>query len=65
MLSLYACRWLIEEYHKALKSGAQIEQRQLEKRRRIEVLLGILAVVALRLLDTAARRLSTRAPRPA
>jgi hypothetical protein len=51
-VSLYACRWLIEEYHKALKSGAQIEQRQLEKRRRIEVLLGILAVVALRLLDT-------------
>ena len=52
VVSLYSKRWLIEEYHKALKSGAQIEQRQLEKRRRIEILLGILAVVALRLLDT-------------
>ncbi len=51
-VSLYARRWLIEEYHKALKSGAQIERTQLEKRRRIEALLGILAVVALRLLDT-------------
>jgi hypothetical protein len=47
----YAKRWLIEEYHKALKTGAGIERSQLETRERLEALLGILAVVAVRLLN--------------
>ncbi len=51
VVQLYACRWLIEEYHKALKSGAGIEKSQLEERRRIESLLAILSLVAVRLLD--------------
>ncbi len=29
-LDWYACRWVIEEYHKCLKSGCAIEKRQLE-----------------------------------
>lgn len=47
----YSCRWLIEEYHKCLKSGCRIESRQLEQARRLETLLGILSVVAIRLLQ--------------
>jgi len=47
----YSCRWLIEEYHKCLKTGCRIETRQLQEARRIKALLGILAVVAIRLLQ--------------
>jgi len=47
----YTCRWLIEEYHKCLKSGCQVEARQLEEVSRLEALLGILTVVAVRLLQ--------------
>ena len=47
----YACRWLIEEYHKALKSGVHVEDSQLETANRIEALLGVLAVLAVRLLN--------------
>jgi hypothetical protein len=48
----YAARWWIEEYHKALKSGAGVEHSQLETGERLEALIGVLAVVALRLLAT-------------
>jgi len=47
----YACRWLIEEYHKALKSGVHVQDSQLETANRIEALLGVLAVLAVRLLN--------------
>jgi hypothetical protein len=50
VLKAYACRWLIEEYHKALKTGTRIESTQLTKACRIQVLLGLLAVVSVRLL---------------
>lgn len=51
VVKAYACRWLIEEYHKALKSGVHVEDSQLETADRIEALLGILAVLAVRLLN--------------
>jgi Transposase DNA-binding/Transposase DDE domain/Transposase Tn5 dimerisation domain len=51
VIQLYTCRWLIEEYHKALKTGAGIENSQLEQAERIEALLGILSLVAVRLLN--------------
>jgi hypothetical protein len=47
----YTCRWLIEEYHKCLKTGCRIESRQLEEAKRLERLVGVLAVVAVRLLQ--------------
>ncbi len=47
----YGGRWIIEEYHKALKTGTAIEEAQLSTRERIEALLGVLAIVAVRLLD--------------
>jgi hypothetical protein len=51
VVKAYTRRWLIEEYHKALKTGTGIEDSQLETAQRIEALLGILAVVAVRLLN--------------
>jgi Transposase Tn5 dimerisation domain len=45
-------RWWIEPYHKALKSGAGVEESQLEKGFRIENLLAVLAVLAVRLVNT-------------
>lgn len=47
----YSCRWLIEEYHKALKTGVGMERSELSTCQGILSLLGILAVVAVRLLD--------------
>jgi hypothetical protein len=52
IVARYALRWWIEQYHKALKSGAGIEESQLEKGFRIENLLAVLAVVAVRLVNT-------------
>jgi hypothetical protein len=48
----YTARWWIEEYHKALKSGVGVEQSQLEQGYRLESLIAVLAVVAVRLLST-------------
>ena len=48
----YTARWWVEEYHKALKSGAGVEHSQLERGGRLEPLIAVLAVVAVRLLNT-------------
>ena len=41
IVARYAMRWWIEQYHKALKSGAGVEESQLEKGFRIENLLAV------------------------
>jgi hypothetical protein len=48
----YTARWWIEEYHKAIKSGAGVEASQLERADRLEPLIAVLGVVAVRLLST-------------
>ena len=48
-LQWYTKRWGIEVYHKTLKSGCQIEQRQLGNADRIEACLAIDMVVAWRI----------------
>jgi hypothetical protein len=48
----YAVRWCVEEYHKALKSGAGAEDSQMERAYRIESLVAVLGIVAVRLLNT-------------
>ena len=48
----YTARWWIEEYHKALKTGTGVEDSQLERAYRLEPLIAVLAVVAVRLLST-------------
>ena len=52
VVGCYTARWWIEEYHKALKSGAAVEQSQLEQGSRLESLIAVLAVVSVRLLST-------------
>jgi len=51
VIGRYCARWWVEEYHKALKSGVGVEQSQLEKQYRIESLVAVLAVVAVRLVN--------------
>ena len=51
VIGYYEKRWLIEEWHKALKTGCQVEGRQLHTSHRLEALTGVLSVVALRLLQ--------------
>ena len=50
VLAIYTCRWLIEEWHKALKTGLRVEDSQLSNTRRLSALLAILSVVAVFLL---------------
>lgn len=52
VIGRYTARWWVEEYHKALKTGAGVEDSQLERADRLEPLIGILAIVAVRLLST-------------
>jgi hypothetical protein len=47
----YSTRWLIEEYHKALKTGLRAEDLQLERAERLFAAIAIMSVVALRLID--------------
>ena len=52
-LRWYTLRWGIEVYHRTLKSGCQIEQRQLGSADRIEACLAIDLVVAWRIFHLA------------
>jgi hypothetical protein len=47
----YTCRWIIEEYHRCLKTGCNIEKTQLRHAERIQRLLAFLAILAVRLLQ--------------
>jgi hypothetical protein len=51
IIGRYCARWWVEEYHKALKTGAGVEASQLEAQHRIESLVAVLAIVAVRLLS--------------
>ena len=64
VIGYYKKRWLIEEFHKALKTGCSLEARQYQTSDRLEALTGMQSVVAVRLLQlkSAAR---TEPERPA
>ena len=47
----YTCRWIIEEYHRCLKTGCNIEKTQLRHAERIQRLLAFLSILAVRLLQ--------------
>jgi hypothetical protein len=51
VIEFYERRWLIEEYHKALKTGCRVEERQYETSARLEAMVGMMAIVAVRLLE--------------
>jgi hypothetical protein len=52
VLEIYRCRWIIEEFHKAMKTGLDVERSQLGDYRRLSTLAGIVSVVAVFLLQT-------------
>jgi len=47
----YEKRWLIEEFHKAIKTGCRLEARQEMQAHRLEAVAGITCVLALRWLQ--------------
>lgn len=54
----YSCRWIEEEYHKAQKTGCQIEDLQFRTEQALQPMIALLSVVAVMLLNLrqAARR---------
>lgn len=62
----YECRWVVEEFHKAKKTGCQIEQLQFTAKERLEPAIALISVIAMTLmaLRDASRR-SDAKERPA
>jgi len=50
MIQAYTTRWGIEEFHRVLKSGCRVEQVQFDSVEAIQPAIGLLAVVAWRVL---------------
>lgn len=46
----YASRWLVEDFHKALKTGLRVERLQLENAARLFAATAMMSIVALRLV---------------
>ena len=51
VISYYESRWLVEEYHKSLKTGCRVESPQLKTAGRLEAFVALTSVVAVRLLQ--------------
>jgi Transposase Tn5 dimerisation domain len=51
VIGYYEMRWIVEEYHKALKTGCRTESRQLKTAGRLEAFVGLTSVLAVRLLQ--------------
>lgn len=51
VLESYERRWLIEEFHKAVKTGCRLESRQYQEAQRLEAVSGMTCVLAVRLLQ--------------
>jgi hypothetical protein len=47
----YECRWIVEEYHKAQKTGCAIEELQFTSSGALTPMIGLLSVVAVKLLN--------------
>jgi hypothetical protein len=55
VIDIYRARWMIEEFHKALKTGCMFEKRQLESFNSITTLLALCYPVACELLRVRSR----------
>jgi hypothetical protein len=51
VVTWYECRWIVEEYHKALKTGCNIEEMQFTHASRLEPMIALQSIVALTLLQ--------------
>jgi hypothetical protein len=47
----YECRWVVEEYHKGMKTGCGVENLQFTAVERLQPAIALLSAVALTLLD--------------
>ena len=47
----YGCRWIVEELHKAQKTGCAIEELQFTTEERLQPMIALLSVVAVMLLN--------------
>ena len=47
----YENRWLVEEYHKVMKSGCSLEMHALRSADRLEPLIGLISVIGVRLIQ--------------
>jgi len=47
----YECRWIVEEYHKGMKTGCRTEDIQFTSEDRLQPAIALLSVVALTLLE--------------
>lgn len=47
----YENRWLVEEYHKVMKSGCSLEMHALRSASRLEALIGLISVIGVRLFQ--------------
>jgi hypothetical protein len=46
----YECRWIVEEYHKGMKTGCKIESPQFTEEERLTPTIALLSIIALTLL---------------
>lgn len=51
ILEYYEARWLIEEFHKCLKTGCRLESRLYTQASSLEAVTGMFSVIAVRLLQ--------------
>jgi hypothetical protein len=51
IIEWYKYRWIIEEYHKCIKTGCNVQSKQLRSSFRIENYLGIAGIIAVKLLE--------------
>ena len=51
MVGWYECRWIIEEYHKGMKTGCRVESPQFTSEDRLQPAIALLSVVTLTLLQ--------------
>jgi len=57
-IAWYSCRWMVEEYHKAQKTGCRVEDLQFRTEQALQPMIALLSVTAVMLLNLrqAARR---------
>jgi len=51
VIEWYKYRWVIEEYHKCIKTGCKVQSKQFRSSFRIENYLGIAGIIAVKLLQ--------------
>lgn len=47
----YECRWIVEEYHKGMKTGCSIESPQFTTQERLQPAIALISIVTLTLLE--------------